>query len=100
MYHSHFNERSQIASGLYGSIIVVEPGEAFHPDRGRLLFFGTAGPTTNVILGPFANHLLNGVEQPAPMDLRVGQTYRFRLFNLADGGPVVLSLKSGRQPVM
>jgi FtsP/CotA-like multicopper oxidase with cupredoxin domain len=99
MYHSHFNESSQISSGLYGPIIVVEPGQKFDPERDRVLFFGTAGPTTNVIIGPFAHHLMNGVEQPKPMDLRAGTTYRFRLINLADGGPTLVSLARGKDPV-
>jgi FtsP/CotA-like multicopper oxidase with cupredoxin domain len=100
MYHSHFNEVNQISSGLYGPIIVVEPGQTYDPDRDRVLFFGTSGPTTNVIFGPFAHHTMNGAEQPKPMDLRAGATYRFRLINLADGGPVLVSLLSGKNPVM
>lgn len=99
MYHSHFNERAQISSGLYGPIIVVESGEAYVPERDRLFFFGTAGPLTNVIFGPFPNHVMNGVQTPQPMDLRAGQTYRFRLFNLAEGGPMLVSLTSGGRPV-
>jgi FtsP/CotA-like multicopper oxidase with cupredoxin domain len=82
MYHSHFNESEQIASGLYAPILVVEPGQKFDPATDRVLFFGTAGSSTNVFLGPFAHHLLNGQEQPKPIDLAAGTTYRFRLFNL------------------
>jgi FtsP/CotA-like multicopper oxidase with cupredoxin domain len=100
MYHSHFNEHSQISAGLYGPIVVVEPGEAYNPERERLLFFGTAGPHTNVVFGPFPGYVMNGAEQPKPMDLRVGQTYRFRLFNLAEGGPVLVSLANDGKPVM
>jgi FtsP/CotA-like multicopper oxidase with cupredoxin domain len=99
MYHSHFNEAEQISSGLYGPIIVVEPGQTYDPDRDRVLFFGTSGPTTNVVFGPFAHHQMNGVEQPKPMDLRAGTTYRFRLINLADGGPVMVMLKNGKDPI-
>ncbi|MEP6493159.1 MAG: multicopper oxidase domain-containing protein [bacterium] len=99
MYHSHFNESEQIAGGLYGPIIVVEPGQKFDPDHDRVLFFGTAGSTRNVIVGPFANHTLNGEQQPGPMELKAGAAYRFRLINLADGGPVTFSLSAGKQPV-
>lgn len=100
MYHSHFNEKAQISSGLYGPILVLEPGETYDPDRDRLLFFGSAGPYTNVVFGPFPNYTMNGAEQPAPMELRAGRTYRFRLFNLAEGGPVVVSLVNGKEPVL
>jgi FtsP/CotA-like multicopper oxidase with cupredoxin domain len=97
MYHSHFNESSQITSGVYGAIIVVEPGEAYNPERDRLFFFGTAGPITNVIFGPFPNYVMNGTDEPAPIELRAGQSYRFRMFNLAEGGAVAVSLASGGQ---
>ena len=43
MYHSHFNEAKQMGSGLYGPIIVVEPGQRFDPETDKILFFGTAG---------------------------------------------------------
>ena len=29
MYHSHFNERHQITHGLYGAIVVLEPGQRY-----------------------------------------------------------------------
>jgi manganese oxidase len=100
MYHSHFNESDQISAGLYGPIIVVEPGQTYNPDKDRVLFFGISGPATNVVFGPFSNHTMNGVEQPKPMDLKAGTTYRFRLINLADGGPVLVTLMNGKTPVM
>ena len=64
------------------------------------MFFGTAGSITNVIFGPFPSFVMNGADQPKPMDLRVGQTYRFRLFNLAEGGPIIVSLSDGAQPAL
>ena len=50
MYHSHFNEAEQISAGLYGPIIVVEPGQRFDPETDRVLIFGAAGPATNVVV--------------------------------------------------
>ena len=99
MYHSHFNESEQIASGMYAPIIVVEPGQQIDAERDRVLFFGTAGSFTNLAMGPVSEHLMNGQARPKPMDLKVGATYRFRLFNLADGGPTIVSLLSGKDPV-
>ena len=99
MYHSHFNESQQIASGLYGPIIVVEPGQTYDAERDRVFFVGTAGWTDNVIIGPFAEHLLNGQRQPKPMQLKAGAPYRFRMFNLADGGPTRITLMTGKDTV-
>ena len=100
MYHSHFDESEQITSGLYGAIIVVDPGATYDPDRDRVLFFGEAGPTTNIIYGPYAPYIMNGVEQPPPMHFRAGMTYRLRLINLTDDAPVLVSMTKAQVPVM
>lgn len=99
MYHSHFNENMQMGSGLYGPIIVVEPGERFDPETDKVLFFGTAGTGENVVFGPFPDFVLNGARQPEPMNLKAGTHYRFRLFNLAGDSPLVFSLNAGDTPI-
>jgi FtsP/CotA-like multicopper oxidase with cupredoxin domain len=35
MYHSHFDEFGQIASGLYGSIVVLDRGKRYDSDTDR-----------------------------------------------------------------
>ena len=100
MYHSHFSEAKQMGSGLYGPIIVLEPGEKYDPETDRVLFFGTGGTVQNVIAGPFPPYVLNGSPAPKPMDLKAGTRYRFRLFNLAGDTPTMVSLNQGQQPVM
>jgi FtsP/CotA-like multicopper oxidase with cupredoxin domain len=99
MYHSHFREASQMSSGLYGPIIVVEPGQRFDPETDRVLFFGTAGKPENVVFGPFTNFLMNGKEQPEAMNLKAGTRYRFRLFNLAGDAPLMVAIKADTTPV-
>ncbi|HTJ22757.1 MAG TPA: multicopper oxidase domain-containing protein [Gemmatimonadaceae bacterium] len=98
MYHSHFNEAAQINSGLYGPIIVLEPGRSLDPETDRVLMISSGGPTDNVIAGPFAPKLLNGQAQPDTMDLRAGTTYRFRIINISDDFPTRFGLMSGDQP--
>ena len=99
MYHSHFNEVEQIGCGLYGPIIVVDPGTQYNPETDRVLMFGTAGKATNVVVGPFPSFLMNGQAKPAPMNLKMGTKYRFRIMNLAGDLPLVLSLNAGGAPV-
>ena len=99
MYHSHFSEAKQMGSGLYGPIIVLEPGEQFDPETDWILFFGTAGSGVNVITGPFPNYVMNGSQQLAAMELKAGTRYRFRLFNLAGDLPTMVSLNQGDKPV-
>jgi len=99
MYHSHFSEAQQMGSGLYGPIIVVEPGQRFDPETDKVLFFGSAGAPTNPVFGPFPNYMMNGKTQPDAMNLKVGTRYRFRLFNLAGDAPLMVSIKAGEAPI-
>jgi FtsP/CotA-like multicopper oxidase with cupredoxin domain len=98
MYHSHIHEAQQMGSGLYGPIIVLEPGERFDPESDRLFFFGTAGTQINLQGSP-PEVLLNGATHPGPMHLTAGKRYRFRFFNLAGDGPILVSLNRDGKPV-
>jgi len=99
MYHSHFDEFGQIASGLYGSIVVLDHGKRYDSDTDRVLLVSDDGPTQNVIVGPFPRALLNGQSEPKPMELRSGVTYRFRLINIRTDYPATLSILQDEQPV-
>jgi FtsP/CotA-like multicopper oxidase with cupredoxin domain len=99
MYHSHFDEAMQMGSGLYGPIIVLEPGQRFDPETDKILFFGTAGTGRNPVFGPFPRFVLNGKTQPEALSLRSGTRYRFRLFNLAGDMPLMVSLSAGDAPI-
>jgi len=99
MYHSHFAEVKQMGSGLYGPIIVVEPGQRFDPETDKVLFFGTAGSPQNIVFGPFPEFVMNGKRQPDAMTFKAGTRYRFRLFNLAGDSPMEVSLNAGGAPV-
>jgi FtsP/CotA-like multicopper oxidase with cupredoxin domain len=97
MYHSHFNEESQISGGLYGPIVVMEPGKRFDPATDRIMFFSSAGPWENQIAGPVSPTLLNGEKQPGPVELRTGTKYRLRLINMTgDVDTQVQLLENGR----
>ena len=83
MYHSHFNEMQQIGSGLYGPIVVLEPGERFDPETDRVLVFSDGGPWINFTQDSLVPPtFLNGRADPEPLHLRAGTTYRLRLINI------------------
>ena len=98
MYHSHFDEFGQIASGLYGSIVVLDRGKRFDGDTDRVLVLSDDGPTQNLIRGPFPRALLNGQAQPKPMQLRSGVTYRFRLINIRTDYVATVSIFDDGEP--
>ena len=100
MYHSHFNEMQQTSSGLYGPIVVLEPGATFDPDTDRVLVFSDGGPWISFTLdSPVPPTYLNGCAAPEPLDLRAGTTYRFRLVNILTESSLRVALLRGEKPV-
>ncbi len=79
IYHSHLNEMNQIMSGMFGPLIVLEPGQKFDPEHDKIFLVGAAGP-----IGEGENDMgtVNGEREPRPVELVAGRTYRFRLINI------------------
>ncbi len=95
IYHSHMDDQVQLSSGLYGALIVLEPGQSWDPATDRVMLLGVAGPDD--VHAPL---LLNGHSPAEPLELCAGVKYRFRFINIAphDAQPRV-SLLSGTEPV-
>jgi FtsP/CotA-like multicopper oxidase with cupredoxin domain len=83
----------QLTGGLYGPLIVVEPGRKLDPETDKIFVLSRANLTDEG--RPL---LVNGKEEPRPVMLHKGRKYRFRLINItpndADG---VFTLKSGEK---
>jgi FtsP/CotA-like multicopper oxidase with cupredoxin domain len=75
MYHTHLNDYEQLTSGLYGPIVVLEPGETFDSTTDHVFVVGWDGPEPPRLL-------LNGDSRPVPRTLRGGVTHRLRLVNI------------------
>ena len=94
IYHTHQDESQQLASGLYGPLVVLPPAPATRDTTTDLVFLvGRGGP------GLQAPPLLNGSTAPAALDWKVGTTYRLRLINITpnDREHVVLRADSAVQ---
>lgn len=89
MYHTHFNETRQLGGGLFAPLIVDAPASPPDTARERLLILGSAGPA------PHALPSLNGKITPAPLELRAGATYRFRVISIAPNDNKALRLLAG-----
>jgi FtsP/CotA-like multicopper oxidase with cupredoxin domain len=76
IYHTHAAEAEQLASGLYGPLVVLGPGERWDAEHDRIFLMGWGGP------GADAPPFLNGSASPEPVRLRVGQRYRLRFINI------------------
>ena len=75
LYHSHSNEDAQISSGLYGALLVLEPGQTIDPHTDLTFVVGGTGPFPNT-------GLLNGTAEPRTLALKAGTTYRLRLIQI------------------
>jgi FtsP/CotA-like multicopper oxidase with cupredoxin domain len=84
----------QLGGGMYGPLVVVEPGQKFDPSTDKVLLISVGGPDDD------AARFLNGSDKPEPMQLRAGTKYRFRVINITyNNSQLVLSLLSGSSPV-
>jgi manganese oxidase len=95
IYHTHLDDIRQLSSGLYGPIIVLEPGQSLDPETDRVMLMSVKGPTDNTAI------MLNGETDPGPITLKQGVRYRFRFINITPHDPLLtVSLLSGSSLVM
>lgn len=79
IYHTHWHDKAQLLNGLYGPLIVLEPGQTYDSEHDRVfvLSMGRYAPFGLVLL-------VNGHPQPDPIELQTGQLYRLRFINICD----------------
>jgi FtsP/CotA-like multicopper oxidase with cupredoxin domain len=78
IYHTHSADPRQLTGGLYGALIVLEPGQSFDPVHDRLLVIGSHDPSF------YTKHItLNGSEEFAAPPFDHNATYRLRVINMA-----------------
>lgn len=86
MYHTHMDENSELARGLYGPLIVLEPGERWDPSRDLVFMIGSAVERDTIRL------TINGRQRPAPIEVRAGTPYRLRFANIHSAAAAVVEL--------
>jgi manganese oxidase len=91
MYHAHSDDIHQVTAGLYGPLIVLEPGQKFDSTTDHVFGIGQEGekaPTWNV---------LNGVPAAEPMKFKAGVKHRLRIYNMTidDEADVIIENDSG-----
>ncbi|HEX6307688.1 MAG TPA: multicopper oxidase domain-containing protein [Longimicrobiales bacterium] len=93
IYHTHFNEERQLSSGMYGPIVVLEPGRRYDPATDRIWVFAQDGPSDTVRVA------LNGERAP-DLEMQENQRYRLRLINISPNVPMTLSILADSTPVV
>ncbi|HEY5162050.1 MAG TPA: multicopper oxidase domain-containing protein [Terriglobales bacterium] len=96
IYHTHWHDIGQLTTGLYGAIIVLEPGQKYDPEHDRV--FLVSSSDRNFLADAL---LVNGLAKPGPTQLRVGEKYRLRFINITPSDDsVVYSLLDGGKPTI
>jgi FtsP/CotA-like multicopper oxidase with cupredoxin domain len=92
IYHSHFEEEHQLSSGMYGPIIVIEPGAKYDPRSDHTWVLGQVEP------GPGARPTLNGSRTPV-LEIEAQRPQRIRVININPNIPLTLSVLADSTPV-
>lgn len=92
IYHTHGHDSHQLVSGMYGALIVTEPGKPFDPATERIVLLGGAGPGSPAIE-------MNRSTNPPPTQLKVGVKHRFRVINITTNFILSVSLRGDAGPV-
>jgi FtsP/CotA-like multicopper oxidase with cupredoxin domain len=96
IYHSHFNDVNQIASGLYGPMIVLGEGQTYDPKTDHYYIVGWK--TSNI--SSLEDMVLNGRNQQPPQNARTGETHRLRLINIQPAGDIKISIQKEGVPFL
>jgi FtsP/CotA-like multicopper oxidase with cupredoxin domain len=89
MYHTHLNDIEQLTSGLYGALIVLEPGEVLDPARDQVFVAGW----DHAVLDAPPHLLVNGDSVGPPITVPRGATLRLRFINIGPAAPVAFEVR-------
>jgi FtsP/CotA-like multicopper oxidase with cupredoxin domain len=79
IYHTHWHNSSQLAGGIYGPLIVLEPGQAYDPVTDHIVVLGLDGAN---LRAPDEPVVVNGESRPRPLVLKRGVSNRIRFINI------------------
>jgi len=77
IYHTHMDDMRQMSSGLYGAMVVLEPGRTFDPTTDHVWVAGTDGLDDEK-----SRVVVNGDSTGPTLELRAGVPQRMRFVNM------------------
>ena len=91
IYHAHNLATKQVGGGLYGALIVLEPGEVWKPEDEIIWIVGG----NDLFVTGYLE--INGQQHPPTLTLAAGHRYHVRLINITESntGDVSLGDSSG-----
>jgi FtsP/CotA-like multicopper oxidase with cupredoxin domain len=85
IYHVHSEQSDELNSGLYGSLIVLEPGRGWDPETDHVFVLSNGGPGDS-----FETIFINGSATPAAIEMRRGVPNRLRFISIPANGEFVV----------
>jgi FtsP/CotA-like multicopper oxidase with cupredoxin domain len=76
IYHTHMNDLGQMAAGMYGALVVLEPGETWNDTTDHVFAVGQSG------LNAPAWTVVNGLPTREPLFIKAGVPHRFRFLSM------------------
>lgn len=99
IYHTHLHDYRQLTAGLYGPLIVTEPGEMFDPSSDHAVVLGRRNASeASSILEEASSVEVNGAHAPRFV-WRAGARHRVRLINITPDDIFTVSLTARGTPV-
>ena len=92
IYHTHMDETDQLAQGMIGPFLVLEPGAAYDPELDRVVLIHGQGEGDYPVS-------INGSQRPPAEVFRAGTEYRLRFIHMTRGLPVELALVQNGEPL-
>jgi FtsP/CotA-like multicopper oxidase with cupredoxin domain len=95
IYHTHLHDYRQLSSGLYGPLIVTEPGETYDPAVDHVLVVGRRNASeASGVLADVSSAVVNGEHTPRWV-WRAGGRHRIRLINITPDDIFIVSFLKG-----
>jgi FtsP/CotA-like multicopper oxidase with cupredoxin domain len=89
IYHTHDETGDQLASGLYGALVVEEPGAPRDASRDHLIVMGQRGRASTSLLA------INGDTEPQPLAISAGVPNRLRFVSIPANERLFVELLRG-----
>jgi manganese oxidase len=99
IYHTHLHDYRQLSSGLYGALIVTEPGEAYDAATDHVVVLGRRHASeASSLLEDADTAVVNGQRSPQ-LVWRAGVRHRIRIINITPDDTFNVSLVARDTPV-
>jgi FtsP/CotA-like multicopper oxidase with cupredoxin domain len=99
IYHTHLHDYRQLSSGLYGPLIVTEPGDTYDPDTDHVVVIGRRHASQASSIREDADSMMVNGDHASQLVWRAGGRHRIRVINITPDDILAVSLLARDTPV-